>query len=252
MTIDLDLTPFGLPLLTWTSLAMIAGVLIGGALFARRAPDLDTDRRTLWGVTVAGVLWGLAGARLLHVADYADYYAAAPFQALYLWNGGMSLWGGVLAGLGGALWSVRRLGLSVARAGALAAAPGLVGLAAGRAGDLLAGERAATGTSLPWGVVYANPGAQAHAEGAAVHPVAAYELLLDAALAGAVALWGRRLPEGAVLPAALAVWGAGRFVIALARTDPTLLGLQQAQWLALIVAGAVAVGALRAQRRRRG
>ena len=252
MTITLDSNAFGLPLLTWTALATIAGVLVGGGLFLRRAEALGADRRTLYGVTLAALLCGLLGARLFHVADYYDFYAKAPFQALYLWNGGLSLWGGALGGLAGALWSIRRHGLPVDRTLAAAAMPAFIGLAIGRAGDFLAGERAATATSAPWAVVYADEGAEAYAGGAGVHPVALYELLLDLAIAGALTAWGRRLPERAVMPAALAAWAAGRFLIAFVRVDPMHLGLQQTQWVGLFVLAALGAAALRARLRRPG
>ncbi len=249
MTITLDSNAFGLPLLTWTALATVAGVLVGGGLFLRQAGALGADRRTLYGITLAALLCGLLGARLFHVADYYDFYAKAPFQALYLWNGGLSLWGGALGGLTGGLWSARCHGLPLDRVSAAAAVPSLVGLAIGRAGDFLAGERAATATSAPWAVVYANEGAEAHAGGTGVHPVALYELLLDLAIAGALRAWGRRLPERAVMQAALAAWAAGRFLIAFVRLDPAHLGLQQTQWVGLIVLAALAVVALRARLR---
>lgn len=251
MTITLDSNAFGLPLLTWTALATVAGVLVGGGLFLRQAGALGADRRTLYGITLTALLCGLLGARLFHVADYYDFYARAPFQALYLWNGGLSLWGGALGGLAGALWSIRCHGLPAHQTLAAATMPALVGLAIGRAGDFLAGERAATATSAsaPWAVVYANEGAEAHAGGAGVHPVALYELLLDLAIAGALTAWGRRLPERAVMPVALAAWAAGRFLIAFVRLDPAHLGLQQTQWVGLIVLAAFTAVALRARLR---
>ncbi len=250
MTIALDSNAFGLPLLTWTALSTIAGALAGGYLFLREAGRLGADRRTLCGIVVTALLGGLLGARLFHIADYWDFYARAPFHALYLWNGGLSLWGGALGGLGAGLWAARRRGLPAAGTAAAATVPALVGLAIGRAGDFLAGERAATGSSAPWAVVYSNEGAEAHAGGESVHPVALYELLLDLAIAAAAARWGRRLPEKAVMPAALGAWAAGRFLIAFARLDPARLGMQQTQWIGLIVLAVLGAAALRAWRAR--
>ena len=53
-------------------------------------------------------------------------------------------------------------------------------------------------------------------------------------------------------PFALAIgaYAAGRLVIGFARVDPTLLGLQQAQWVALAVLAGVAYYAWRERGRR--
>ncbi len=251
MTIALDPNAFGLPLLTWTALGTMAGVLVGCSLFLRRASDLGADRRTLYGIVIAALLGGLLGARLLHIADYWDFYARAPFQALYLWNGGLSLWGGALGGLAAGLCAARRQGLPLPETSAAATVPALVGLAIGRAGDLLAGERAATGSMAPWAVVYANESTEAYAGGASVHPVALYELMLDLAIAAAVTSWSRRLPSGAVMLAALAAWAGGRFLIAFVRLDPAHLGLQQTQWVGLVMLAGISIAALRSRKRQR-
>ena len=87
--------------------------------------------------------------------------------------------------------------------------------------------------------------------------MALYEGLWDLAVLGL--LWALRtgrlarfvngpLPEGATFAAAIGAWAAGRLVIGLARVDPTLLALQQAQWTALAVLAAVAYYAWRERR----
>ena len=249
--ISLDPNAFGSPLLSWVALFTIAGALAGGGMFLRQAGALGTSRRTLYGTVLAALFWGLVGARLFHVVDYWDFYTKAPFQAFYFWNGGLSLWGGALVGLAVGLWRTGRSGLSAARVADAAVVPALIGLAIGRCGDLLAGERAASGSSLPWAVVYANDGAEAFADGSSVHPVALYEMLLDLAIAAAVARWRHRLPEGALMPAALAAWALGRFLIAFVRLDPAHLGLQQTQWVGLIVVAVATLWAWRSRHRLR-
>ena len=229
---------------------MLAGLLIGGALFARAVARRGVGGREAARIVVAASLGGIAGARLLHIADYPGFYADAPFQMLYLWNGGLSLWGGMIGGLAAGLWRARAAGLRAAETADAAALPGLVGLAVGWMGSAVAGDPAAASTSLPWAVVYAHPASPAFADGAASHPVAAYETLLAGALALAVWRWGSRAPAGMLTPLALAVWGAGRFLIEFARLDPAWLGLQQTQWIALVALAAVGLWALRSRLRR--
>ena len=249
MTIALHPYALGLPLLTWAGLFGIVGALVGGWLFLRAAPKFGTGIRGAYGIVLASVLAGFVGARVLHMADYADFYSKAPFHAVYLWNGGLSLWGGVLGGLLGGLALARQRGLEVARVADAAAAPALIGLVVGRLGDFLAGSRAAEASSLPWAVAYTNESATAFADGAAVHPVAMYELLLDALIAAAIWRWRHAAPRGALLPVALAAWAAGRFVIAFVRVDPERLGMQQAQWIGLLVVVGVGLWAWRSRER---
>lgn len=245
MTISYGLYAFGSPFITWTGLFMIAGVLVGSVLFARAMARHGVERRTTFGIVLVAVFGGLAGARLFHILDYLDFFTGAPFHIVYLWEGGFSLWGGVLVGLTAGLWRAGQEGLIRAVTADAAAVPGALGLAIGRLGGVIGGDPPATAASLPWAVVYDHPDSLAFADGAAVHPVALYEMLWDIAIALCVIRWGRRLPTGAVMPLALAVWAAGRFVFAFARIDPATFGLPQAQWVGLIVLAAVAVWAWR-------
>lgn len=251
MTALFDAAAPGAPVLTWVSLFTIAGVLAGGGLFLCAGGRLSTSRRTMYTVVLAAVLGGVLGARLFHLADYWEFYADAPLRALYLWEGGLSLWGGVLCGLASGLARAKRCGLSVPRTADAAAAPGLAGLAVGRVGDLLAGERPAEASSLPWALRYANEDAPAFAGGAGVHPVPLYEIALDMAIAAFVLRYSSRLPPGAVMAAALGAWAAGRFLIGFVRVEPERLGLQQTQWVALAVLVCAALWAWRSRRRLR-
>lgn len=249
MTISLTPYAFGSPLITWAGLSTLAGLLIGGALFAREAARLGTTRRDAFATALAGALGGIAGARLLHIADYATFYADAPFQALYLWNGGLSLWGAALGGLAAAILRARRAGLAPRETADTAALPCLVGLAVGWTGGIIAGDPAGAVASLPWAIVYAHPASSSFADGAAAHPVAAYEFLLGGAVAFSVWRWGRRVPRGTLAPLMLAAWGGGRFLIAFARIDPEWLGLRQTQWIGLVALAAVGFWAFRSRRK---
>jgi prolipoprotein diacylglyceryltransferase len=258
MTIAIDPHIFGSPLLTWVGLSTMAGAVVAIALAVRRGPELGLTRRAAYGVALRAVLWAYAGARLVHVVDLAGFYASAPFQIFYLWNGGFALWGAILAGAAGAAWHARRAGASVGRYAQGLPVWGLVAMSIGRAGDLLAGERAGEPTSLPWGITYANTSAQAYAGGAAVHPVALYELVLDLGLAAAL-VWllprlrhsgrtGMLAARGSRLGLGLAAYAAGRFAIEFAVAGETLAGLRGAQWIAMAVVAGVAWSAWRGMR----
>ena len=245
MTISYSPYAFGSPFITWAGLFMIAGIIVGGALFTRALARQDVSRREACGIVLFSVFGGLIGARLFHIVDYLDFFTGAPFHIIYLWEGGYSLWGGVLGGLAAGLWKTGRAGLFRPSMADAAVVPGLLGLATGRLGGIIGGDPPATESSLSWAVVYDHPDSFAFASGAAVHPVAGYEMLLSAAIALCMLCCGRRLPQEATMPLALAAWGAGRFIIAFVRLDPVTLGLQQAQWVGLVAIAVVALWAWR-------
>ncbi len=273
MTFAMDPQVFGSQLITWVGVFTLVGMALGVGLMVRWAPALGAQssargprpsvgstslRRDAYGVALGAMVWGFVGARLFHVVDFWDFYSGAPFQAFYVWSGGLSLWGGIIVGGAWGLWRARRR-FALGRFADAAAVAGLAGIAVGRLGDFLVGERAATQTSLPWAVEYAHPDAEAFAAGASVHPVALYELLLVLAMIASLlyfrgtlgarwrgALW-RAVPEGALSSAALAAYAVGSFVITSVRTSPTYLGLHQAQWAALAVLAVAAVYAWRAR-----
>ena len=249
MTLTIDPHVFGSAFFTWVSLFTLAGIALTAGLLLRGAGRLPASRSAVYAVVIRAVLWGLLGARAFHVADYASLYVDAPLTAFYLWSGGLSLWGGVLAASAGGLWHARRRGIALGRFADAAAVAGLWGIALGRLGDFLVGERPAEPTTLPWGIVYAHPDAAAFLGAAAVHPVALYEGLLVLAVLGLLrALRTGRLArfargpliEGAAFVAAIGAYAAGRFVIGFAHVDPSVLGLQQSQWIALAVLAGVA------------
>jgi phosphatidylglycerol---prolipoprotein diacylglyceryl transferase len=133
---------------------------------------------------LVGVLGGLAGAKLLYVAEHW----AEPISSTLLSRGGMSwyggLTGGVLAGLAMVAW--QRLPLMTVLS---AAAPALtLGHAVGRIGCFLVGDDYGRPTSLPWGVAFPN-GLPPTTE--RVHPTQIYEAVGLAAMTIAL-LWLRR------------------------------------------------------------
>ncbi|MEE8518496.1 MAG: prolipoprotein diacylglyceryl transferase family protein [Dehalococcoidia bacterium] len=252
MTISVDPQVFGSPLITWVAVFSLAGIVVGLFLILRYGAA-TRQRREVYSIGLWAILWGLVGARALHVLDFWGFYSEVPFQSLYLWNGGLSLWGALVLGGGGALWHARRRGLATARFVDSLAVAGLAGIVVGRVGDLLSGERPGTGTSWPWAIEYTHPGSESYAQGFAAHPVAAYELLLALAVLGAVLYLSRRwpsiLPQGAGLAATAAMLAVGRFAIGFVRTEPAVLGLTQVQWVAVAVL--LATGVYAWQRRSR-
>lgn len=251
MSVSIAPNAFGIAALTWVGLSTVSAVLVAWLLLASKARSFGVQRRELFGIYIGAILCGVVGARAFHVADYVDFYAGAPFQMLYLWNGGLSLWGAVALGLGFAFYRARRQGLSVSAIGDAVAVPGMVGLAIGRVADTLVGERAGTESSLPWSIVYSNPDSRAFAEGMAVHPVALYEMTLDLVILAVLLRTRRRGGPGTAIKFALGAWALGRFLIGFVTLNPEYLGLQQAQWVGLAVVACLGIYTWISRRRER-
>lgn len=95
----------------WYALSYLLPVL-----YAYRASCVTPDflNRTQWHEAVDRiVLCGLVGGRLGHGLMYdGAWWWQHPWEALFIWHGGMSFFGGVIGGMLGVLWTARRLGVS--------------------------------------------------------------------------------------------------------------------------------------------
>jgi phosphatidylglycerol:prolipoprotein diacylglycerol transferase len=223
---DFEVTTFGL---------MVAvGALVGLWIFRR-----ELARRALSesGVdaAVAGVLGGLAGAKLLWTLEHA---AEEPLLSLFLSRGGMSWFGGLLGGIGAGLWMLRRRNISWL-AGLAAAAPALaVGHAIGRIGCFLVGDDYGRPTDLPWGVAFPEGLPPTDIP---VHPTQLYEAGLLVPVAWLLFRWRRRdVADHIVLGRYLMMAGALRFAIEFIRVNERVAGpLTVAH---LIAAGIAVIG----------
>lgn len=245
-------------MLSWHGIFTAVGIFFGVALPVRllrgRVSEDDAYAIATWGV-VAGII----GARLVHVLDTWENYAADPIKILFLWQGGIAVWGAVIGGvLGGYLVALRR-GLPIGLTADAAAAGIGLGLAIGRIGDIINGEHHTTPCDTGICVGYTFPPEQGGlGQLGPVHLAVGYEMVYVLALV-ALAAWlhvrRERSPEGSALRRWLAPgtvfwgwafgYGLGRFLISFLRiNDPeSLFGLRQDQLIGL-VAMATAVSML--------
>lgn len=236
----LDLRAYGLMI----ALGVIAAVwLLGRRLVAADAGTTDDASS----IGIWGVVGGLIGARLYHVATEWDRFADDLGRIPQIWKGGLGIPGGLALGIIAGVWRARRLGVSIP-AVLTAAAPAIpLAQAIGRWGNWFNQELFGRATDLPWALTVDAEFLPAGAAiGTTFHPTFLYESLWNLALAGALILLDRRRPLGGgrLMAVYVAGYGVGRFWVEGLRIDPadSLGGLRWNQWVALAaVIGSVIV-----------
>jgi phosphatidylglycerol:prolipoprotein diacylglycerol transferase len=207
----IEIGPFAL---RWYALAYIGGILLGWML-ARRLVALapvaanreQVDDFVTW--TTLGII---LGGRLGYVLFYRPgYYITAPWEALYVWQGGMSFHGGMLGVVLAALWFCRRQGLRALRFGDRVAPVVPIGLGLGRLANFINGELWGRVTDVPWAMAFPTGGPEPR------HPSQLYQAAMEGVLLFIVLNILVRIPcfrerEGFVTGAFLAGYGAARLV----------------------------------------
>ena len=226
------------------ALGVVAGIwLFGRRLEARGAGTRDDAAAVgMW-----GVLGGVIGARLYHVATSWDSFSDDPLRIFAIWKGGLGIPGGLALGIAVGLYAAKRRGLDVPVA-VTCITPGIpLAQAIGRWGNWFNQELFGGPTTLPWALEVSDDTAAkaGYPPGTTFHPTFLYESLWNLALCGLLLWIDRRfkLRAGNLMAVYLIGYGIGRFWIEGMRIDPTseVGGLRWNQWvaLAMIVIGAV-------------
>ncbi|HEY6957280.1 MAG TPA: prolipoprotein diacylglyceryl transferase [Candidatus Limnocylindria bacterium] len=261
ITIDLDPNLHLGPLsLAWhgifTAVGIFFGVWLATKLVSARVSESDASAVAFW-----GVVGGIVGARIFHVADcwtgcgsVPDGYVNHPLQILMIWTGGIAVWGAAVGGVLAGLFVALRLGTVPIGFSADGAAPGIgLGFAIGRIGDIINGEHHAIACQPPLGlcVEFTNPATLGQSplfpvgdprySPDPVHLVVAYDLVWNVAgVVGALLLRGRRLPDGLIFWLWMAWYAIGRFLLGYLRVgDPNYaFALREDQAIAVLVLAA--------------
>ncbi len=204
-----------------------------------RLPETAVDS------AVAGILGGMAGAKLLWVFEHLGEEPAAD---LLLSRGGMSwfggLAGGVLAGLLVMHWKrLPKLAVVAAATPALA-----VGHMVGRIGCFLVGDDYGRPSDLPWAIAFPEGLPPTTAP---VHPTQLYEAAALIPIAFVLLRMRRNASsDRAVLGTYLILAGALRFAIEFIRINERVIGMFSVAHLASLAAVAVGAVLLLSARRR--
>lgn len=216
------------------------GVLVAALVVQRRYTRDGADSSFLEGIILWTVAIGFAGARLAYVTTHTARFHGRWHAVFFIWEGGLALYGGLTAGAITALYLLHKRGgniLAFTDAGAVGIP---LAQAIGRWGNYFNQELFGTPTDLPWGLEIAPIHRPAEfADAATFHPTFLYESLWNlVVVVPAILVLERRgkLRRGVAFPLYLVLYGVGRFLMELLRTDTTfrLLGLSRNAWVSLL------------------
>ena len=207
------------------------GVFSGILLLRKNAPRIFLSPDTVTDLAITTVISGFAGARLLYVIQFWDYFRASPLDIFKLWEGGILFYGGGLGSLLGSFIyaKLKRLDFLTVLdllVPAIALAQGF-----GRIGCFFNGCCFGKPSDLPWAVSFPLLD---HA----VHPVQLYEAFFCFALAFFLfLLWNKKLKTGVIATAYFIIYPAGRFVLEFFRGDNAAVfgNLTVPQWTSLLI-----------------
>lgn len=224
--IDPVLVQIGPFALRWYALAYIAGIVLGWMLARRMvalAPVAAT-REQLDDFVTWATLGIILGGRLGYVLFYRPgYYITAPWEAAYVWQGGMSFHGGMLGVILAALWFCRRQSIPALRFGDRLAGVVPIGLGFGRLANFINGELWGRVSDAPWAMVFPTGGPEPR------HPSQLYQAAMEGVLLFILLQVLVRIPairarEGFVTGAFLAGYAVARMVGEVFRQPDAHLG----------------------------
>lgn len=208
---DFEVTSFGV--------LVAVAALVGLWLFNRERrwsglPDQALD------AAMAGVVGGLAGAKLVWAVEHAGRQGL--FLDLLLSRGGLSWFGGFAGGLAAGLALLHRRQIPIVPVLAAATPALAIAHAIGRVGCFLVGDDYGVPSDLPWAVAFPDGLPPTTIP---VHPTQLYEMLALLPLAWVLVRCRRqRRRDRFVLGSYLIVAGAVRFLIEFLRTRESLFG----------------------------
>jgi phosphatidylglycerol---prolipoprotein diacylglyceryl transferase len=213
------------------AIALLLGILISYfiAKYRGQKPDEAINFAPF------AVIFGVIGARLLHVIVNWSYYSANLSYIYQLRRGGLAIQGVMLGGLIALIvfCKVRKLNFWL---WADIMAPALIfGQAVGRWGNFFNQEAFGLPTSLPWGI-YIDPINRpvVYSNADYFHPTFFYEFMANMVLFGLLLLLhrmykkrGNKFPEGLILCAYLGIYAIYRSIIEAYRVDSSFfLGIK--------------------------
>ncbi len=217
-----------------------AGILVAVLVSKNRYGRFGGDPDTLERVAIWAVIAGLLGARFGYVLTHSGSFSGRPWAVLFIWEGGLVLYGGLIAGTATAAYLLYRRNGDVFAALDAAAVGIPLAQVIGRWGNYFNQELFGTPSTLPWALeidVAHRPIDLIEFE--TFHPTFLYEGLWNLFITVPIILWLEKrgkLFKGASIAVYLVVYGTGRFLLELLRTDTTFrfLGISRNGYVSML------------------
>jgi phosphatidylglycerol:prolipoprotein diacylglycerol transferase len=199
------------------AIGLVVGLIINVNLARRDGLNEDFA----WNLGLVSNFSGIAGAKLLLLANDWGHYSSTPrdlLQAGGVWSGGL------IAAVGCGLLYVKYSKKPLLRT-LDSFTPGIAfGHGVGRLGCFAAGCCYGKPTDLPWGVVFTNPLAKSLTGtplGVRMHPTQIYEFLAEMLIFAVLMwTWKRRQFAGQVFGTYAFLYGTARYFLEFYRDDP--------------------------------
>ena len=255
ITINIDpvIGHLGFFTLRWYPLLMAIGTIAGAYIFAGQLRRKGIDPGHVVPMLFVCIPAAIVGARLFHVAENLGFYSHHLVTMVKPPYVGLAIYGVLTGGILALAIYCRVRKLPVLRVLDCLALAIPVGQIIGRCANIINGDTWGSPTHLPWGFVYRNPNAllPANLLGVPTHPTPVYEqlwLIIMLAI-----LWyavPRLKTDGMAILLYLGLYSFGRFFISFYRVNNILLlGLREAQLVALAVLVLVVPAAILLRRR---
>ena len=226
-----DIDPVALSLgpleIRWYALAYLTGFLLGWKYalhLAGLAVNNRPTREDIDNFLPFAVLGVILGGRLGYVLFYQpSLYAANPFDAFKVWEGGMAFHGGVMGVMVALILFAWQQKIQLLRLSDIVCACAPIGLFFGRIANFINGELFGRATDVSWSFVFPRGGPQPR------HPSQLYEAILEGAVLFVILLllykkFNLSARPGVVSGAFLIGYGVFRMIVELYRQPDAHIG----------------------------
>jgi phosphatidylglycerol:prolipoprotein diacylglycerol transferase len=225
--------------LSWYSIIIVAAIIAAVVIGLREGKRKGISSEIIYSLIPWVLIGCFLGARLFHVIDWWQYYAANPLQIFAVWQGGLAIWGALAGGVIAAIIYSRIKHISFGHLADTAVPALLVAQIIGRFACIIDGDATGVATGLPWGFTYINPGSMVPQNlfGVPTQPYPVYDQLWNlVGLALALSLRRYFKRDGLLFLSYLSFYAVGRFILTFVRHENIWFwGLQEAQVVAIAV-----------------
>jgi phosphatidylglycerol---prolipoprotein diacylglyceryl transferase len=227
----------------WYGIGYVVAIGVGIWFAVRYAKERGLHEDLLWDIAPWAILAGLAGGRFYYIIQNdPGSYLSDPARIIEVWRGGMAFFGAIIFVSAVVIffsWYRKQPLPAMLDVAALFA---MIGQPIGRLGNIINGDVLGPATDLPWGFVYTHPDSFAPDTTTAFHPAGVYALVVGLIVIAVLYPIRNRFAPGWFAVAYLGTYCVTQFLLFFWRSEPEIaLGLQQAQWTAIVLMGLLAV-----------